>query len=56
MDNKCKHNHGYRFLRWFILSLLRFPKLYILVWGILLGVTLIFLKGDILVFFERIFL
>ncbi|MBP5215828.1 MAG: hypothetical protein J6039_04645 [Alphaproteobacteria bacterium] len=37
----------YRFWRWLILSIVRIPKLYVLVWGILVVLALLGFKNDI---------
>lgn len=38
----------YRFWRWLILTVLRFPKLYALVWGIIILTAVVCLKCDII--------
>lgn len=38
----------YRFWRWLILTILHFPKLYALVWGMLLLLGVVLLKIDII--------
>lgn len=44
---KSKKQH-YGFWRWLILTIIRFPKLYALAWGIIILATVIFLQGDVL--------
>jgi cytochrome c oxidase subunit IV len=43
-----KSGHRYWFWRWIIMSIVRFNKLYFLVWGVLFLLTVISLKTDIL--------
>lgn len=45
MKNSKKHE--YRFWRWLILSIVRIPKLYILVWGIMFLAALAVIKIDL---------
>jgi len=42
------------FWRWLILSIIRFPKLYALVWGILILLSIVFLKTDFLRFLQKV--
>ncbi len=44
---KDKSKHKYWFWRWIILSIIRFDKLYFLVWGILFLSMLVCFKTDI---------
>lgn len=44
MKNLKKHE--YRFWRWLILSIVQIPRLYVLVWGIVLLTALIVIKID----------
>ena len=46
MTNKDRHQ--YRFWRWLIISMVRIPKLYILVWGLLGVCALAVLKCDVI--------
>ena len=43
-----KDRHPYRFWRWLIISMVRIPKLYILVWGLLGLCALAVLKCDVI--------
>lgn len=45
MKNSKKHE--YSFWRWLILSIVRIPKLYILVWGIMFLAALAVIKIDL---------
>lgn len=45
MNKKSKHK--YWFWRWIILSIIRFDKLYFLVWGILVLSTIVCFKSNI---------
>lgn len=40
-------NGKYKFWRWLILTVLRFPKLYALTWGIIILLALMCMKMDI---------
>ncbi len=44
----------YRFWRWLILTILRFPKLYTLVWGIIILFAIICIKIDLSGIISRI--
>ncbi len=43
-----KDRHQYRFWRWLILSVVRIPRLYVLVWGFIGLCALAVLKGDVM--------
>ena len=38
----------YRFLRWLIICIVKTPRLYVLVWGIMLLLTAAILKTDVI--------
>lgn len=44
----------YWFWRWMILSIIRFQKLYFLVWGILFLMAIICFKVELMTLFERL--
>ncbi len=46
--------HRYCFWRWLILIILRKPKLYMLVWGVLLALLVMALKIDVLAILARL--